>query len=120
MHADAVRFVWIGDITSSAGEQTSGRPEGFILHQDYPNPFNATTVISFSHPVRSRVRVTITNTLGQEVAQIVEGTYEAGFHAAPWQVTNLASGTYFCRFEAVALENSELRSVSVRRMLLLR
>lgn len=120
LRADAIRFVWIGDIASADEEQASTPPEGFILHQNYPNPFNATTVINFSLPVRSRVRITVANTLGQEVAQVAEGAYEAGLHTAVWQASNIASGTYFCRFEAVAVQNSDLRSIIVRRMLLLR
>jgi hypothetical protein len=74
-------------------------PGQFALFQNYPNPFNPTTTIRFALPVRSRVAITIYSILGQEVASLVNGTMDAGYHFVHW-TASVASGVYFCRMEA--------------------
>jgi hypothetical protein len=72
----------------------------YRLEQNYPNPFNPTTQISYSIPKADRVELTVYNTLGNEIATLVNefknaGTYKVNFNAA-----NLASGVYFYRLNA--------------------
>ncbi len=72
----------------------------FALEQNYPNPFNPTTNISFKLAVSGKVNVKIYNSIGQEVAELVNRTMEAGKHEVTFNASNLPSGTYFCRMTA--------------------
>lgn len=77
-----------------------GQPERFVLEQNFPNPFNPSTTIRYSLPVRSHVTLSIFNTLGQQIATLVQGEREAGYHEATFDGANLSSGGYLCRLQA--------------------
>ncbi len=70
-------------------------PSNFVLEQNYPNPFNPATKISFGLPERSNAALKIFNTLGQQVAELVNGSLEAGTYAYNFDASLLTSGIYF-------------------------
>ncbi len=72
----------------------------FALAQNYPNPFNPTTNISFKLAESGKVSVKIFNAIGQEVAELVNKTMEAGSHEVTFNASELPSGAYFCRMNA--------------------
>jgi hypothetical protein len=74
-------------------------PVQYYLAQNYPNPFNPSTVISFSIPVRERVELKIFNSLGQEVAALINKELEAGIHRIEFNAASYASGVYFYRLK---------------------
>ena len=76
-----------------------GVPKAFFLEQNYPNPFNPSTQISYQLSTKDVVRLKVFNTLGQEVATLVNAEQEAGTHTVAWDAKNHASGTYFYRLE---------------------
>jgi len=82
-----------------AVEENPGLPAVFALDQNYPNPFNSSTTIRYSLPNRSKVTLTAFNLLGEEVAHLVEGEKEAGFHEVQFDGSKLESGVYFCRLQ---------------------
>ena len=80
-------------------------PVKFNLSDNYPNPFNPTTNISFSIPMSLDVQINIYNVLGQRVAMFNEGQLDAGTYNVRWngrdQTGNtLASGIYFYELQA--------------------
>jgi len=75
-------------------------PSTFSLEQNYPNPFNPSTTIRFSIPVETEVSLSVFNTLGQEVAQILNGRLQEGYHEVNFDASSLTSGIYFYRLEA--------------------
>ncbi|MCU0415055.1 MAG: T9SS type A sorting domain-containing protein [Ignavibacteriaceae bacterium] len=81
-------------------EVTIPAPVAFALDQNYPNPFNPSTRIKFAIPEESDVRMSVYNTLGQEVAEILSGRLREGFHEVEFDAGSLTSGIYFYRLEA--------------------
>ena len=75
-------------------------PSKFELKQNYPNPFNPSTTINFSIPTPELVSLKIYNSLGQEVAVLINQNLEAGYHSAQFNGSNLSSGVYFSRLTA--------------------
>lgn len=88
-------------------------PNEYSLEQNYPNPFNPTTTIKFSLPEVSAVKLTIYNTLGQKVTELVNSTLGAGQHSYNWDASNVASGLYF-------YELSTNNFSSVKKMMLMK
>jgi len=75
-------------------------PDDFNLAQNFPNPFNPSTTISYQLPVSSQVTLTITDMLGKEVSVLVNDVQTAGAHQTVWDAQNFPSGTYIYRLEA--------------------
>ena len=88
-------------------------PNGYALFQNYPNPFNPSTVITYDLPEGNDVVLSVYNTLGQEVARLVEGYRAAGSYRVHFDAADLSAGVY-----VYILRAGEL--VSVKRMVLLK
>jgi len=79
------------------------------LSENYPNPFNPTTTISFDLLFESKVKINIFNTLGQRIATICDGILQPGRQHITWNAVDefgerLPSGIYFYKIEVI--ENS--------------
>jgi uncharacterized protein (TIGR03790 family) len=82
----------------SAGDERLGAQE-LRLEQNFPNPFNPSTEIRFSLPNNGRTSLKIYNSIGQEVATLIDGELSRGSHSIPFNGANLASGVYFYRLQ---------------------
>jgi hypothetical protein len=88
-------------------------PATYFLAQNYPNPFNPSTTISYGVPEAMQVRLTVFNTLGEEVARPVDGINEAGMHTVSFDAARVASGILYYRLQAGGYNET-------RRMVILR
>ncbi len=95
-------------------------PASYLLSQNYPNPFNPATLLRYQLPVESRVRLTIQDLLGQEVAVLVNGIQGAGYRQTEWNAAHFASGIYFYRIEAVSIADPGKTFNQVRKMVLVK
>jgi hypothetical protein len=75
-------------------------PTVFTLSQNYPNPSNPTTTISYAISTRSHVTLSVFNTLGQKVAELLNAEKEAGSYDVTFDAIGLASGVYLYRMQA--------------------
>ena len=83
----------------------STKPKEFRLSNNYPNPFNPTTVIGYTLASDRNVKLSIYNLLGQKVKTLVDCHQQAGHKKVTWDGKNdrgdeVASGIYFYRLEA--------------------
>lgn len=74
--------------------ELGGMTSSFVLDQNFPNPFNPATTISFTLATRGRVSLTVYNTIGQVVATLVDEELGEGLYAVPFDAQGLASGVY--------------------------
>ncbi len=72
----------------------------FQLSDNYPNPFNPTTQISFSIPYASKVTLEVFNLSGQKVSQLINGEYAKGEYNITFNASTLSSGIYIYRLSA--------------------
>ncbi len=89
-------------------------PELLVLRQNFPNPFNASTTITFSLPESGRVKMEIYNILGEKVKTIANNPFRAGNHTLTWNGTDqenqtVASGIYF--YKLTFKESSSTRQM---------
>ncbi len=82
-------------------------PQEFILHNNFPNPFNPQTQITFSLNSKENIKLVIYDVLGQQVAVLQEGVFEAGSYNVIWNAVNQSSGIYFIRLIA----GSKIRTI---------
>lgn len=93
-------------------------PVDFELSQNFPNPFNPSTKISFSLPVNSNVSLDIYNLIGEKVMTVYDGELEAGTHSYEVNGADLSSGIYIYRLTSAG-ENG-INFTSNKKMTLLK
>jgi len=106
---DDLIFLFRNGPASAAGEEPA-LPADDALGQNFPNPFNPSTVIPFTLRTEKRVRLAVVDPLGREVAVLVDRVMQAGSHTVDFGGRDgggrpLASGVYFCRMTASAPGN---------------
>jgi hypothetical protein len=81
-------------ISASDDRLHDGIPDAFHLHQNFPNPFNPSTVIRYDVAQATHVTIEIFNLIAQRVAVIVDGFHHAGSYEIVFHGDNLPSGVY--------------------------
>ncbi len=119
--SEIVEIEFGSDIWKAAGGKpvTKNVPSDYALHSAFPNPFNPSTTIKYALPENSNVTLVVYDVLGREVAQLVNGTREAGYHSATWDASGVSSGVYFARFAATDV-NGSIRLNKVTKLVLTR
>jgi len=93
--SDTSNHVIIDYPTNVGDNPSSALPDDFFLGPNYPNPFNPITRITYGLPEPARVKISVVNILGQQVALLVDDFQEAGYHRVVWDAGRQASGLYF-------------------------
>jgi hypothetical protein len=75
-------------------------PREFLLDQNFPNPFNPTTMINYSVPKTSFVTIKVYDVLGRDVTTLVNDNKPAGNYSIEFNAIKLVSGIYFYRMRA--------------------
>ena len=94
-------------------DRSIAAPEAYTLFQNSPNPFNPATQIRYQLPESAPVRLTVFNSLGQEVARLVNTPQNAGAYTVSWDAADFSSGLYYYQLEAGEYKD-------VRKMLLIK
>gem|GEM_PF-2376867 len=97
--SDTMHVVVHGQTSVDALAESSV-PESFVLHHNYPNPFNPQTTISYGLPEASDVTITVFDMNGKHVTDLFEGRKEVGVHILRWNAIDCPSGVYFISMRA--------------------
>lgn len=89
-----------GGLITNTIKESDEIPNHYSLYQNYPNPFNPNTKIKFDISKKVFVNMTIYNSLGKKVAELVNETLNPGIYEAEFKGENFDSGIYFCRLSA--------------------
>ena len=111
--ADAVALMDSLASTTSIDHTDTHLPGGWFLSQNFPNPFNPTTAVSYQLPAVSDVKLVVYDMLGREVAVLVKERKPAGNYELSFDASGLAGGVYFYRLTAAQF-------VQTRRMIVLK
>ncbi len=95
-----------GILPTGVGEENEPVPQQIRLLSVNPNPFNPSTVITYTVPAAGTVSLIIYDVLGRRVETLVTGNHAAGTWSAHWNAGNAASGVYFCRLKTGAREET--------------
>lgn len=104
------RRIW----TTAVPQGTSGDnilPRQFFLYPNYPNPFNPVSTIRYDLPHGSNVSLAVYDILGREVASLIKGYKEPGYHSIQWDSRDMRgreipSGIYIARLGTPQYSNS--------------
>jgi hypothetical protein len=84
---------------------TTPHPAQFALYPAYPNPFNASTVLTYDIVGDSRVTLSIYDINGNLVTTVCDGFQSAGQHQVTWDASKVASGIYFCQLSTTGFQS---------------
>ncbi len=94
-----LRPVLVTEPVNAVTMTESGTDKAFTLVDNYPNPFNLSTVIRVSSGVPGQMSITIWNIRGQCVGHLFDGHLSPGVHRFFWKPGDLPAGTYMCRID---------------------
>ncbi|MGK9369065.1 T9SS type A sorting domain-containing protein [Melioribacter sp. Ez-97] len=83
-------------------ETEASLPTKYELKQNYPNPFNPVTKIKYELPERSHVKLTVYNSLGEEVSELINKEQAAGSYEIEFDGSGLPSGIYYYTIQSGA------------------
>ena len=87
-------------IITGIRQENNQIPNAFSLSQNYPNPFNPSTIIKYSVRISGVVTLKVYNSLGQEIATLVNQEQNAGNYNITFDASKLASGVYMYRIQS--------------------
>lgn len=108
--------VWrrpFAEMITSVQTQKNDFPITYELNQNFPNPFNPSTTITFSLASRSFVFLKVYDALGREVSTLVSEELPAGTYSRQWLCVDFPSGVYFYRLQAGTF--SETKKLAILR-----
>jgi hypothetical protein len=90
----------LGAPTNVERPGTNQLPQQLELFMNYPNPFNPSTTIKFEIPESGKVKLSVYNIVGQEVAELINDYRIPGTYSILFKGSNLASGVYFYKLQS--------------------
>lgn len=87
-------------VSTGIGMRELSQPNNFQLNQNFPNPFNPSTSISYQLPADHHVSLKVFDSIGREVTTLVDEEQEAGEYSATFNASSLSSGLYFYNMQA--------------------
>lgn len=83
---------------SVEGQSASSLPQNYFFKPLFPNPSNGDAIIEYEMPNDGYVSLIVFDSLGREISILAQGMYSRGVHRFSWNIGDLASGVYYCKF----------------------
>ena len=90
----------LSGLITSIHQFSTDPSSGFILEQNFPNPFNNSTKICFSVPFKTKVLLKIFDQSGKEVSVVVNKEFSPGSYEVSYDGKHLSAGVYYYRMQA--------------------
>jgi outer membrane protein assembly factor BamB len=91
---------WLLTGSFAKGDLTANIPSEFGLSRNYPNPFNAKTIIRYELPIDAHVKLEVYNLLGEKIATLAGSKQQSGYRSVAWDGSEFSSGLYFYKLTA--------------------
>lgn len=104
---------------SPINERPGEVPRVYALQQNFPNPFNPSTIIRYDIPRRSKVIMDVVDVLGRPLFDLVSEEQDGGSYFIEWK-PEVPSGIYLCRLRVTAIEEPMEDLVLMNKMILVR
>ena len=88
------------DLPTETSEEVEESTKEFSLNQNFPNPFNPSTTITFTIPNDGNVQLKLYDVLGNEVVSLINENLPAGYHTIKLNGSELTNGVYFYKLQA--------------------
>ncbi|MFC1529816.1 S8 family serine peptidase [Gemmatimonadota bacterium] len=104
-YSNETQPIGIGGPEMASAKAVSSAPDSLTLENNYPNPFNPSTIIKYGLPFNTHVKLSILNTRGQTIRILIDESIQAGWHTTNWDGKDtsgreVSSGIYFYLVEA--------------------
>ena len=93
-------------------------PKNFSLEQNFPNPFNPSTIIRYNVSIESNIKIMVFNSLGENVREFKIGTRPAGFYDLNFNSNGLTSGVYFYTIQTTSIDGKQIFAATKKMTLL--
>ena len=103
--------IYVDDIQTNGKVTLPTLPISFSLFQNFPNPFNPTTSITYQLPSSNTVTLKVYDVLGREIETLVQRQQQAGIHLVTFDASKFSSGVYFYKLSAG--DHSAVRKMEV-------
>ena len=105
IYSDSLRSLTLVDINYVAIENINTFPTEFVLHQNFPNPFNPITQINYEVPIRSHIQIAIYDLNGKKIKTLIDEIQQPGQFSTTWDAKlsngeKVPSGLYFYRLQS--------------------
>ena len=105
--------------TLTSVDNVSTIPSDYLLLQNFPNPFNPSTLIRYDLPRQSRVNISVYTILGERISSLVNEVQNEGHYELSFDASRSASGIYLVKMTAQSIESGR-KFVEVKKMLLIK
>ncbi|MFA4836796.1 MAG: T9SS type A sorting domain-containing protein [Dehalococcoidia bacterium] len=97
------------------GITTEAAAEDYFLSANRPNPFSNSTFIEYTMPETGKVKLSVLDMLGQEIAVLVNATQTAGSYTVEFSAAGLATGVYIYK---ITVDGETRDFISTQRMVI--
>ncbi|MBE0643005.1 MAG: hypothetical protein IH600_02900 [Bacteroidetes bacterium] len=108
------KTVTVTSVSTGLNDVLPAAPVTIQLEQNFPNPFNPSTSVSYGLSAPADVRLVVFDAVGNEAGVLDEGLRESGTHHVSWNAAGLSSGVYFCRLTARTADGQT--TIAIRKM----